>query len=323
MKYASLMSNWQNALPSLPQAVNMFFHNGAESGIVGLVLILLILGLTIKTFAKTWVHQRQKDIERKKILIFFVIGISILLHNQFEFLFSYGHNSFYAVMVVIFLGLVLFYAPESEFIKLSPKIFYPLIIIALIPVLIAVDQIWAGYDLYENGLNSINDGNLLQAKEQMCAAVEENPDNAFLAFQCSLAYARLAYEDNNHSYLNKAIDYQKMGLALDPVMAINWLNLGILQWEIGDQNEALESMRHASEIDAQSVKYRDPTIKINLARVEAELGYENDAAELYKQALETDPLIGFNFSDSGERYQVDVSEYLVEQYGSDMWEGEK
>ena len=321
MKYASLMPQWQNAFPSQPQAVNMFFHNGAETGIVGVVLILIIIGITARTFVRTWTAHKYKKIESRRILIYFTIGLSILLHNQFEFLFSYGHNSIYAVIVVIFLAFVLFYAPDSEFIRSSPKVLYPLIIVVLILVVYGGYQIWAGYDLYNSGRNSTSLGNFEQARDQMCAAVEENPDNAFLYFHCSLANARLAYQDRRPSLLDKAIEYQEMGLTLDPVMAINWLNLGVLQWEAGQHNEALKSMRHASDIDAQSIKYRDPMIEMNLSRIEAELGNEEEALNAYKQALESDPLIELSLVATDELYQVDVSKYFIDKWGAELWEG--
>lgn len=321
MMYASMMPNWPDAIPSQPQAVNMFFHNGAETGIVGVVLILMILGITVRTFVRTWKVHRDKEIVSRKILIYFTIGISILLHNQFEFLFSYGHNSIYAVVVVIFLALVLFYAPDSEFKKASPKLLYPLIIVVLIPMVYGVNQIWAGYDLYSNGQKAASEGSLELARDQICIAVEENPNNAFFYFHCSLAYTQLAYEDKSPSHLDKAIEYQKMGLALDPVMAINWLNLGILQWETGQHNEALKNMRHATDIDAQSIKYRDPMIDINLARIAADLGNEEEALEAYKRALESNPLIEISLATTVDQIHVDASTYFIDKWGADLWEG--
>jgi O-antigen ligase len=319
MEYAALMPKWQNAGNNAPQALNMFIHNGAETGFVGVFLILMILGLTVRTFVRTWKINMYDRIESKRIIIYFAIGLSILFHNQFEFLFSYGHNSVYALIVVIFLALILFYSPKTEFRLLSFKVLFPSISIFFILLIFGAKQIWAGYDQYRNGIELANIDEIELARDKICSAVEENPNNAFFYFQCSLAYAELAFQNKSYTLLNEAIEYQEMGLELDPFLAVNWLNLGILQWEIGNQNDALKSMRHASNIDAKPIKNRDPMIYLNLARIADELGYEKEAYEYYKYGLESNPLIEFRSASNIEYYQVDISKYFIELWGDDLW----
>lgn len=320
MEYVSLMPKWQNALPLIPQASNFFLHTGAEMGIVGIGLILIVIGLAFRAACSTWKLYQHQEIESMRIIVYISIGLSIILHNQFEFLFSYGHNSVYAVIVIIFLALFFYFAPRSEFVSVSPVKVFPLILGILAIFAYVINGYWAGRDLYIAGWNYAEEGKWDLARDRICAAIEENPENAFTYFQCSFAYANLASEGDSES-LNRAIAYQEMGLSLDPTLAINWANLAVLQLETDNFDEALFSIRHASEIESKSSRYRNPIIDFNQVRIEDQFGNKKAAFDAYNRVLTYDPwveysLLASEFNDLGE-----TSKNIETKWGSELWIG--
>ena len=320
IKYALLMDVKPDAIPLHAHANNLFLQVGAETGIVGVVILLVILIISVRTFVRTWRNPSESG-TKYQLSAYAAIGISVLVHNQVEFIFNYIHNSIYTICIIIILALALRLAPKTEFLSLSKRIVYPIIILALGFYAFLVFNINDGKEIFESGLDAARVGEFEIARDQICSTTTSQNAIAVYDFQCSLANAWLLFQGADSADIEQAIFSQRIGLERDPGAPINWVNLALLEWESGDSKNALTHMRYAAQIDTINPKYRNATILLKLGWMEEQLDNEKEAFLAYTDALKRDPWLRDSLSVSQSPvFRASVSDITKDNDGL-VWDG--
>lgn len=109
-------------------------------------------------------------------------------------------------------------------------------------------------------------------------------DDAHRAYSLYVEASRI---DEDPSTYDLAEQLYGRAVALDPQLAIAYVNLGNIRWRRGAETEALDLYKQALRIDA-----RQPDALYNVGYVLLERGDARAAAEYFERALKGDPRFG-------------------------------
>lgn len=266
----------------LVHAHNVLLQIAAESGVVGLALVLLATGLGFKAFIKSW--GSADDRARTDLAVYAGIWVGVGVHNLVDVAFE---APIYILCTGVFLALIYRHAPDEEKLKLNRR--RMLSVVAFLLVVFIVGSLYAlrGSDAHFRGLQQAGKNDWDGASASVCEAVALNPDNSFFYFQCGLAKAHLFQISDDETTLESAISNIEAGLQIDPHWPVHWANLSVLKWEAGESAEALECM-----LQAVNAAPRNAVFALNLGRMYESLGQNETAILAYQQALYNDPWMG-------------------------------
>ena len=210
----------------------------------------------------------------------------VLLQNQLDFLFESPGYLFGVIMII---GLLYYYTPQSQNLSLSRGWASVAIGLALIPFignLLLGDR---GAQAYWDGVKAGREADWRSASDQICRAMDLEESIPLYTFQCGLAVAFLAEQEHDSTLLSRAGEVFEAGLGQDPNWPMHWANLGAIQWSLGETSGALESLTMAAELAP-----RNSRIALNLGWLQEQSGDSDSAAQSYRRAISSDPWIQFN-----------------------------
>jgi tetratricopeptide (TPR) repeat protein/O-antigen ligase len=256
------------------------------SGIAGLLIIAAAIFFSLHAFRAAWIHHPYGSTARDTLIACAGIGVGLVVHNQIDFLFEPFRLSAGALFAI---ALVYSLSPEPERFWI-PKNFALVSQIGLLGLL--TFSSWyalRGGALFGLGVKYFQEGNLPSAKECICKAADQTPQNTLYSFQCSLALAYLAWEQNDLTALQSAVEIQRSALEKDPYWYIHWANLASYEWELGEHARALEHLHHAIELAPKR-----GFLWMNLGWMEERLGNKEAALEAYHNLICLEPMQRFS-----------------------------
>lgn len=261
---------------------NLLLESTATTGITGLLIFGWGLALFMRAFIKAWQNSKNNGSNTQlSLLAYAAILSSVLIQGVMDTLFG---NFKFSIAVFFILALVYRLAPASEYYKIKKSHF--LALLSGIFVLLTLGMFYnvRGYLPFGKGVQAASQGDWSTASQNICQAAQTNPDHTFYQFQCSLAQAYWAYENNDEQALRNAISYSRMGLEKDPFWYVHWANLASYEWQLGDHTSAWQHMQKA----AQMAPNKD-WLWLNLGWMEENLGMLEQAQEHYLNAYCLNP----------------------------------
>jgi O-antigen ligase/Flp pilus assembly protein TadD len=276
--YAQLSGSAGTWFPD--HAHNMWLQIGAETGVVGIVLVLAaLLWLALACF-RAWKRLSKKQETRLQLAAYIGVGACVIIQQQANY---FLHIPVYAIYVLVLVILVIKLV-DPPGVRLSNRTFYPVMVIFLfIFIGGSIYAYWGGAEQWDAYFAYQND-NIKEAQSAICQAANEAPQFTVYSFQCAVFDADLFYANGDAANLQLAIQRIQDGLGRDPYWPVHWSNLGILQWMTGDESSAYSSMRKASEIAPDNALFA-----INYGWMAEELNNKEAAEVAYQKAIDADP----------------------------------
>lgn len=302
---------------SMTHAHNLFLQIAAESGIVGVLLIFVLIGLVLRAFYRAWRTADRST--RLDLAVYAGILVGVGANNLVDYIFE---APIYVLCTIIFLFFIYRHAPQSEYLRLRGRLVFPIVILLLVAYTLGSLFTLHGSSEHNVGVRNVDQEDWTSISEDICEAVDRNPHNSFYYFQCGLVQAYTYKDSGEDAVLTSALSMFAEGLQMDPYWPVHWANLAALQWEAGRSAEALQNMLRAS-----SMAPRNATFVLNLGRMYEALGRSTEAIEAYQQALYYDPWLSNSLfftkttlrSELTQEPPVEVSEPLRKQYAWDGW----
>ena len=226
-------------------AHNTWLDITLETGILGLLLVIIALGIILWGYRSSWIKWQSDPIKHASLAAYAGVGTAFLIHSQLErLLWKTG----YAIAIAIILALVSSLAAEKFFFILRK--WKAIVILALILLVGSGGRVLSERNSlqYWDGRSAAAEWDWSSARQKICSLADLNPDNAFYSFQCSLANAYFAKIYDDHNALEDAFNYQNRALKLDPNWYIHWANLSSYEWQLGEHETAINHMEKALEM---------------------------------------------------------------------------
>lgn len=278
LNYAQISGKPPGWMPD--QAHNMWLQIGVEMGIIGLVFVVVMAALLLRSVFQAWRREAGNRYLRVQLSAFMGIGMAVFVQHQADY---YFHIPLYTIIVLLLVALALHHSKPKNL--RVPNFSANLILFALLAF-----YAWGswytvqGGDLQIQGYLAFIDNNVEEAEYRVCAAAQETPQFTVYSFQCGVLAAELFHLSGDESKLEAALASMEQGLEVDPYWPIHWANLGILQWQRGEQDDAISSIQRAAEKAPHNTLFT-----INFAWMAEQLTMDDLATEAYQQALEIDP----------------------------------
>jgi len=271
-----------HSIPPCPfyiHAHSFFLNTLLESGLMGL---LALGGLGFASARSIVAQWRSITPGGRAWLIGAVAALTAtLMHSLFE---TPQILPGFSLLIVSSLALIESFSlptPRPAWLERSSSIALGLSWPALIIVLAAS---LINYSVYARGINLANHGRFDEATELLDQAAARDPTLATNWFQAGYAHAALGLEKNDPDHLRQAVQAYQNGLSLEPNFAINWLNMGVLLWQLGNEQDARQALQSAVDRAPQ-----EATFALTLGAFEEATGNQTRAMDLYRQGLDARP----------------------------------
>ena len=274
---AVTLTNLKSAIgvDEISHAHNLLLQISAESGIIGLGLVLIVAILIGRAFISAWKQHPAQSRERASLAAYAGIGTGILIHGLADFLFW---RATFNIAVLLILALLYYTAPPRESITVKKWIMIPLIAGSVL--LFSFGRVITTQEAstYMTAVEAAEIGDWYTARESICKAADATQSATFLGFQCALANARLAYESGDTEMLKSALEVQRKTIGTDPYWYVHWANLASYEWQNGEIDLALEHMEKVAEMAPQR-----SILWLNLAWMQERVGKNTEALRNYNR----------------------------------------
>ena len=255
------------------QAHNLWLQTALESGLLGLSLFIVAVGFIIRANFSTWQKRKGNPDNRARMAAYIGVGVAVLIQSILDNMFW---KAAYEVALIIIIALVYSLVQKKEYFSIRKLYIIPVIGIVLISSTIGLLYLERGMIPYWEGKTAAKGWDWEITRKKVCQAADQNPDNEFYSFQCSLAIAYHTEITDNLETLSDASSYLKQGLDNNPQWYAHWANLASYEWELGNQESAVGIMRETVNL-APNRTY----LWLTLARMEEQLGNQDAALNAY------------------------------------------
>ena len=262
-------------------AHNLWLQITAESGLIGLILVLFSVGLLTRVFITSWHNTNLGSEQRNSLIAYIGVVTAVIIHSILDFVFW---RLMITIGILIILALLFRIAPRREYLQVKKRTVIPLLSVLLIGFSFVALVYLYGSLIYSRGVKAASNGNWQNAQQEICAAARANPSKSFYNFQCSLASAFTAYQENDPQALHSAIHFQQKGLEQDPFWYMHWANLASYEWQVGKYEQAIEHMQKAVNL-APAKDF----LWLNLAWMQENSGLLDQAKQNYHITLCLNP----------------------------------
>jgi tetratricopeptide (TPR) repeat protein/O-antigen ligase len=268
---------------STSHAHNLFLQVIAETGFLGLALVLWIIISVIRVFLRTW--KAASPATKVRLAAYAGAGVAMASHHLLDYLLE---SPLYSLSVLILLSLVLHEAPTKERIVGHRKrsLFVPALLLLFYLSGSMYTKIGTG-DYWE-GVNAGREGEWDQATQAICDAYATRPSISLYGFECALAHAHLYDQMGDPQALDTATSLQRNLIEKDPYWPVHWANLAIYEWLSIEETAAIDHMQKALALAP-----KNPTFAVNLAWMLESIGEAERAIDAYRAALKIDLSLQF------------------------------
>ena len=278
----------------LAHAHNYLLNSLAEMGIVGL-LAVLALGVTLVWAA---VRRWRTGVRGERTALAGVIAAlaGVAVHSQLD-----TPETVLVINLILSILIAILVAPvvATKIRKIPSWAAMALPILGWILLLGLQFYSLRGASLLDEGISAAVSGEWASAARSIDAAVALDPGLAHYHFQSGITHAQLAFSDDpqsgaaeqglirsvkNMDELKLGIQEIQTGLALDGSSAVNWANLGILQWAGGEHADGLSSLHKAWSLAPDSGVF----LRM-MGWMEESMGHAENARTAYRRLALIDP----------------------------------
>lgn len=258
----------------IPHAHNLILQVLDESGLLGGALLAWLLGATLMTAGRGWLHGEPST--RTALAAYFGAGAALLSHQMIDYLFG---PPLYMAASFVLLALMLHAVGRKSANDGSPKrgTGWLILLTALLPiaVLVCLRGAWAYWD----GITAARLGAWPDATRTLCSG---NPtvEEPLSAEACGLASTTM----NRFHPGSREVASLTTAAGGDPYWGYHLSNLAMIQYSTGQRADAIASMDRAI-----AAMPSEAGLRIMRGYLEAERGNEVLAADFYYQALRSDP----------------------------------
>lgn len=263
-------------------AHNIAIQIGAEYGILGIIMLIMLIFEGWKSWFRGWQHSQPKG--RYTMAAYAGVIASALAHGSVDFLFG---SILYSTGIILIVSFIVVRDPKYMQGKISSKKFAAIVFIATIGIIVGSWSALGGVEDYYNGIDFGNQGDWKQASVLICKAADDYPNYSFYQFECGVALAQTQRIGNDRiSNTQMALEYYKKGLSLDSAWPIHWSNAAILAWQLGDYEQAINLLEHAAKQAPNN-----STIQIQMGWMAEASGDYELAEQHYRHSIEMTPWI--------------------------------
>ena len=259
-------------------AHSYYLNVGSEMGILGIIGLLIYIGSLFLVARKSWITHNELD--------------QIEMAGLFGSLMGFGIHSFVdtpQMMPLLMILPVILIAQLTSGINNVKEKTHPWLGNLTLLGLLLIASAGMGFDVralsfFNKGIEASNNENWSIAGEFVSQASLMDPKNAFYVFQDGFISGKISLDSSggvvNRAELNEGILAYQKGLGIEPAYSVNWMNLGLLQWAAGDQDQAVESVIIAAEKAPEQAAFY-----LTLGKMLETIGKEQEAKEAYIKAL--------------------------------------
>jgi tetratricopeptide (TPR) repeat protein len=290
---------------------NLGLQIAGETGIAGLLLVVLFVGISVRAFIAVWRQTPSASSEKLRLAAYAGAAAAVAVQHIVDDLFL---QMLYTLSVFLMLAIALRNAPRSEVILLKNSLgVFSILGLSGFVLLVTLYVMWGGSQ-YWQGLNQADKGDWITASEDICRAADMNAANTLFTFQCGQASAYAAYYDGDSDALQTAIAYTRRGLEKDPYWYGHWANLATFEWQAGRRSQGLALMRRAVANAPPSSLYL-----ANLGWMEEAAGNRSEALKAYGEAIDVDPWLARD--DYFQQSEVRRESLTGQRAEDDFWKG--
>jgi|GEM_PF-759687 len=256
-------------------AHSVVFNTLAEAGIIGLAAMMFaggVIGFSL------W-RARLKDSGPKRARWAGVAAawLGFAVHSQVD-----DHTRYLAVALPLIIMLAVTLAEDTEY-EQRPTFsthwfLWPLALIGVFSV-----YSLRAYFFSEQAVEASLRDDWAAAARAADEALTADPLLAHYAYQAGLAYAHLAAQ-GDETAIHTAITRFETAIHRDPAYSLSYAHLAALQWQAGQQTNALENMRRAVQLAPLAADFQ-----INLGLYAEATGNTEEAQAAYTAALAYKP----------------------------------
>lgn len=281
----------QNTVPPgmlLSHAHNLLLNVMAETGLPGLIALLLGLFWVIRLSRRQW--QRAAGGRRLQLAAAIAALAGLWMHSQFDT----PQMDLVINLATAATLAVLAYDDIPRPAPVVSKLSNRLLVAGW--GLTALGLLWAAWanQPYRNAVEAAQKDDWQAAAQGMDQAVARDPELAINWLQAGFAHGMLALDGAGNlrdaQQMAQAIaDYEK-GTAIEPGYATNWANLAILRWSRGDTEGALGNMERAVRAAPGALVFR-----LTLGRMYESTDHLEQARRTYEEALRQAPFLADSY----------------------------
>ncbi|MGD8457902.1 MAG: O-antigen ligase family protein [Anaerolineales bacterium] len=255
-------------------AHNMLINFAAESGVVGLVSVLVFAAYLFKRVWKMW-----EGLGREKLIRWTAISACLIGHLVHTIADHFLYPLATAIPLVVFLAVLLNLDEDSELISQSRHM-DPLWI-GIPALLVAFFGIYSlrAYSDFNQGIISYEEGDLNRAAELFDSAAEKDPAMAHYWLTSGYIYGVLSSQGDDTA-LDKAIDRYKRGIEIEPLYGLNHANLGMLYWSGGELEKAIDQLEQSAEL-----AHSEDLFRLNLGILYEENGQLEEVKGAFRASI--------------------------------------
>ena len=266
----------------LAHAHNYYLNILAESGMVGLAALAVLMGNVLYLAYRSW--REHRGLSRIQLGGVFAALVGVSVHSLVE-----TPQTLPAVMVIlaVYLGLIASgtAAPRR---KLPERIPLWIMTAAFAGLLLGWGWVLFSSRPYYRGVELANQQAEAEAASQFQTALKRDSRYAIYWFQAGLNHGKVASNTDNPVDKAKRLALARNayleGLAQEPNYSVNWMNLGLVYWEEGQIEQGLKAVE-----DAVLLAPRQPGYHLTYGRLLEEAQHHQRAGEAYQRALELRP----------------------------------
>lgn len=200
--WSAIYEMYQNNPYTSRQAHNFVLQYFVETGIVGLLTFLLLLGYILYKFLSR--HFRQNDINNTSLAAF-MFFVTLGVHSLIDFNMSYV---FVGIVFFILLGIVTSEIQGTLFrtkqLKFNRTYSVSLIILSIVLLVLTMQKLSAN-NLYHQAVNLANSGGSFNTiEDNLNSAIRKEPHNTFYRLQLASYYLSAHEQTDQEFYLQQA-----------------------------------------------------------------------------------------------------------------------
>jgi len=266
----------------LAHAHNYYLNILAETGMVGLAALAVLMGSALYLAFRSW--RKHQNLSRIQLGGLFAALVGVSVHSLVE-----TPQTLPAVMVIlaVYLGLIASGAAAPKR-KLSDRLPSWIMTAAFAGLLLGWGWVLFSSRPYYRGVELVNQQAEKEAASQFQSALTRDSRYALYRFQAGLNHGKVASDTDDPAEKIKRLALARKayleGLAREPNYSVNWMNLGLVYWEEGQIEEGLKTVE-----DAVLLAPRQPGFHLTYGRLLEEADHHQRAREAYQRALELRP----------------------------------
>lgn len=259
---------------------NILLQAGAELGLVGLFL----LGWSLIQIGRTLVLAFRGQGFEERIHLAAISGslAATAVHHLVDYTLEVPMIT---VALLFIIASLCRYSPPNmnyQFKNAGAKKLFALVIL----IIVAAFYYPTGQFRITDGIREFNSAQSTQSILEICDEANSHNRISYYQFACGRALAEEGYRSGDRQKLMEAIEHINKGLEIDPYWPMHWANLAALEWEIGNEQDALIHMETAYTSAPDF-----PVFNINYGWMLEQSGDFDRASRYYSRAVSGDPLI--------------------------------